>query len=103
MQMLHLAYNDFKAFLEGPLTWKNYRQKVMDSYGDAMWNFHLFCAIAIGKQLEDIERMIPTISPSQYIEACMHAGFEPTISNRESAPYVDLFPVMLLLPHDFMR
>jgi len=67
-KMLHLVYNDFKAFLEGPLTWKNYRQKVIDSYGDTMWNFHLFCAIAMGKQLEDIKKMIPAILPSQYIE-----------------------------------
>ncbi len=66
--MLHLAYHDFKAFLEGPLTWKNYRQKVIDPYGDTMWNFHLFCAIAMGKQLEDIKKLIPKISPSQYIE-----------------------------------
>jgi uncharacterized protein YjaZ len=66
--MLHLVYNDFKAFLEGPLTWVNYRQKVIDSYGDAMWNFHLFCASAMGKQLEDIRELVSAISPSQYIE-----------------------------------
>jgi uncharacterized protein YjaZ len=40
----------------------------MDSYGDAMWHFHLFCAIAMGKQFEDVEKMISTISPSQYLE-----------------------------------
>jgi uncharacterized protein YjaZ len=66
--MLHLVYNGFKAFLEGPLTWKNYKQKVIDSYGDAIWNFHLFCAVVMGKQLEDIKKMISSLSPSQYIE-----------------------------------
>ena len=66
--MLHLAHKDFKAFLHGPLTWKEYRQKVIDPHGDVMWNFHLFCTTMMGKQLEDIKKMVPTISPSQYAE-----------------------------------
>lgn len=66
--MLYLAYKGFRDFLEGPLTWKNYKQKVIDSYGNAMWNFHLFCAVVMGKKLEDIKKMISSVSPPQYVK-----------------------------------
>ena len=54
--MLYLAYKGFKAFLEGPLTWENYEQKVIDSYGNVMWNYHLFLAIMMSSGFENIKK-----------------------------------------------
>jgi uncharacterized protein YjaZ len=109
MGMLHLAYNGFKAFLEGPLTWENYKQKVIDSYGDALWNFHLFCAVVMNKRLADIKEMITSLAPSQYLEVLeetndekLEAVYESVASKSEAVIQplsdVDVYFVLTPLP-----
>jgi hypothetical protein len=107
--MLYLAYKGFKAFLEGPLTWENYEQKVIDSYGNVMWNYHLFHATMMSSGFENIKKMISSISPSEYTEILGKVNDEKlkasygTVtekSNKEIQPVdeIDVYFILTPLP-----
>jgi hypothetical protein len=107
--MLYLAYKDFKAFLEGPLTWGNYEQKVIGSYGNVMRNYHLFHTMMMGSGFENVKNMISSISPSEYTEILRKVDDEKlkasygTVtekSNKEIQPVdeIDVYFILTPLP-----
>lgn len=107
--MLYLAYKRFKAFLNGPLTWENYEQKVIDPYGNVMWNYHLFRAIMMGNEFEYVKKMISSVSPSDYTEVLGKVDDEKlkaiygTVtekSNKEIQPVdeIDVYFILTPLP-----
>jgi hypothetical protein len=107
--MLYLAYKDFKAFLEGPLTWGNYEQKVIGSYGNVMRNYHLFHTMMMGSGFENVKNMISSILPSEYTEILRKVDDEKlkasygTVtekSNKEIQPVdeIDVYFILTPLP-----
>ena len=107
--MLYLAYKGFKAFLEGPLTWENYEQKVIGSYGNVMRNYHLFHAIMMSSGFENIKKTVSSISPSEYTEILgkvndekLKASYETVTekSNKEIQPVdeIDVYFILTPLP-----
>jgi len=62
--MLFFAYEGLMKFLEGSLTWENYKRQVIDPY-PVMRNFHLIMGTMVGG-MKIIKSIISMISPQRY-------------------------------------